>query len=347
MTQLNKYFIIAISLSLFFSFGCKKEAAKTLKPEIALAKPIRVLAIQLQPFASTRKIVGSTYAIEDLIISCQTAPGGIIENVRVELGQAVSSGETLAIVDQESAKAQLLSASSNYQLALTNFKMQESLYASKAISEQQYKSFKTQVAVAQSGFALAKLQYENTSIKSPINGVITDQFAHQGEYISIGKPIFRVINRSVIKVKFGISEEELKFIKKNMYISIDFPNISGKSHQGIISSIGEIADNGAKTFPIEVKVTNSDLRIKPGMLCSIRLIKNRFDHIAVIPQDSILEEGIKSVFVVSNNIVHKKKIEIIGLEEDKAAVRGVEPGDQLVIIGQKTLNEGEKVKVIN
>lgn len=341
--NLKKYTIpILILATLMVASGCNKK--KIQETAIVIIKPVKIQTIKSQPFTSTRKITGTAYAIQDVLISAQA--NGNVDRISVNMGDMVASGSVLAIVDQEMARAQLMSASSNYQLAYTNYQMQEQLYTKKLTSEQQYKTVKTQMTMALSQLELAKLQYKNTFIKSPIRGIISDLLVKQGEFINAGKAIFRVVDISQIKIKAGIAEEDLGSIPKHTRVDVYFPTISPDPFIGIVSAISPIADQNSKTFTAEIIVPNYGQKIKAGMLCTVRIVKSRFNQVAVIPQDSILEERTKSVFVVAGNIAHKKSVEVLGVEGDLAAVSGISDGEKIVISGQKSLNTNDSVKIV-
>lgn len=337
------YFITFMIVILVGSLiGCK--AKKAVQSESVLAKPVKVIDATLKPFESKRKISATSYAGKDVIISSQA--NGVLEQVNVQLGDKITAGSVLAVVDPEMARAQLESASSNYQLALTNFQMQDQLYAKKLTSDQQYKTVKNQLAVAKSQFELAQLQFKNTRIVSPIDGILSAQYADQGEFIVTGKPVFNVVDISQIKVIIGVSGDELRYLQPQARVVVTFPTISDKPFIGTIRSIGTTAESSNQTFPIEIYVNNPNQRIKPGLLGFVQIIKAYFYQAVIIPQDAIIEDTVKTVFVVKDQKVYKKAIKVLGIDDDQVAVLGLQSHEKIVIVGQNGLSEGDLVKVI-
>ncbi|MFO7934419.1 MAG: efflux RND transporter periplasmic adaptor subunit [Bacteroidales bacterium] len=108
------------------------------------------------------------------------ATPGRIDKIHVEAGDRVSKGQTLIEMD----RSNLIQAKSQLQNARSNFRRLDTLYQLESISEQKYEQAKTQYEVAKE--KVESLQ-ENTTMQSPINGIVTSRYYEAKEMYS-GQP---------------------------------------------------------------------------------------------------------------------------------------------------------------
>ena len=87
--------------------------------------------------------------------------------------------------------------------------------------------------------------------------------------------------------------------------------------------------------------------LRPGMIVRAHLIRREVEEAIAVPFFTIIdrEEG-KAVFVVDNGVARARPIEYGTFEKGLVEIRsGLEPGDKLIIVGQRGLVEGQKVEV--
>jgi len=170
-----------------------------------------------------------------------------------------------------------------------------------------------------------------------------------GDTISLGMPIATIIDIRKLRVLVGISSQEIPKVKKGQEVEIKidaYPNLNLK---GRVSFIGPQADLSSRTFPIEIKVKNTnDKKLKPGMIARANILVAKEDNIIVIPQDSILNvDGKQVVYVVHENRAVMREITVTKVfENEVCACQNLKPGELLVITGQQNLVEGVLVTII-
>lgn len=103
-------------------------------------------------------------------------------------------------------------------------------------------------------------------------------------------------------------------------------------------------------IPVEIKIANSDERVRPGMFARVTMSFGHMDHV-VAPDRSIVKQsgaGDRYIYVCKDGKVSYQKVELGRRMGDKyEIISGVEDGDQVVITGQSRLTNGMEVEIEN
>jgi membrane fusion protein (multidrug efflux system) len=102
------------------------------------------------------------------------------------------------------------------------------------------------------------------------------------------------------------------------------------------------------TFDAQVTVKNPKGRLRPGMVADVVMEGRVFYNAILVPQEAVIERlGDKVVYVVEDEHAIEKIVMVEGTSKGKALIgKGINPGDLVVIVGQKGLRHGLKVKVL-
>lgn len=120
-------------------------------------------------------------------------------------------------------------------------------------------------------------QLNKTNIINPVTGSVLSKYADAGEFTSIGKPLYKIANLSVMKLRAYITGSQLAQVKLNQQVKVMVDDGNGKMREmkGIISWISDKAEFTPKTiqtkderanlvYAIKVNVVNDGL-LKIGM----------------------------------------------------------------------------------
>lgn len=278
---------------------------------------------------------------------------GRIEKINVEVGDYVKSGDILGILTSkevtyaaDSAKAQLDSAKENLVLAEDALKKAQALFNASSISKRSYDEVKTQYEVASNSYKRASeglklqnnLKQENKLIANA-EGYIVKVMFEEDEMISQGVPL--VVVRSDSKImNIGVTQEEIDLIKLGMEVEIDF---ASKKYTGNVTNIAEVADIETRTFEVEVSFEAPEIRL--GSIGKTKIAVKTYEGMT-LPIDVILNKGNDFVYVVENNKVIKKNIELGSIFSNKVQVNGLESGEQVISSNTNKIKAGDTIKVV-
>jgi RND family efflux transporter MFP subunit len=361
------YSQISVLILLVFALvtGCGKNEKETAQPSPAMeeeskkAVPVEVQMTKRENFTEKVKASGTVKAIYDVTVSSETS--GKVTEILADVGDWVERGQTIVAVDDElkrlafdQAKAQLLSAQSAYQKAKRDLERFEKLYQQKDISEYELENARLQEQtskanrdLAQAASDMAKRQLEDAQIKSPVSGQVAFKYVELGELVSPGMPVATVVNINQIKIEIGLSEMDVVKVEKGQKVRIMADIYPHQEFWGKVSAVGMKADQQTRTFPIEIKASNPEGKLKPGMVARIQIECKTLPDIVLVPQASVLYDSNQSfVFVVNGDIAYKRVISLGSRQDDEFVVlKGLEDGENLVVEGQNLLEEGTKIEI--
>lgn len=138
-------------------------------------------------------------------------------------------------------------------------------------------SVAAELSVYESKKATINEQLTRSSVKSPLSGTIIEKYSETGEMTAAGKPLAKIADLSVMKLKAYVSGSQIGKIKigQECTVRIDDGNKGYKSFAGIISYISEKAEFTPKiiqtkeervtlVYAVTIEVPN-DGSIKSGM----------------------------------------------------------------------------------
>src|SRR5690606_17779323 len=124
-------------------------------------------------------------------------------------------------------------------------------------------------------------------------------------------------------------------------------NLKDDTLKAVITELSPAINESSRTFKGVMKVSNPDLKMRPGMLVKAEIVVEKRDSAIVIDRDLVQDKRRgKVVFVVERNTATEKRINT-GIETDSEVeiLSGLEPGDKLVVEGYEMLSNRTKVKV--
>lgn len=267
---------------------------------------------------------------------------GRIRDILVEVGQTVSKGQKLVQMDVANL--------SNLETQIDNqkriYKRVQELFNVGGASQQELDNAKMQLDVAQTNL---KNLTENTFLLSPISGVITERNYDDGDMYSGQKPVLTVMTINPVKILINVSESYYPQIKMGMPINVKFDVFEDQSFQGKVSLIYPTIDERTRTFSVEVKLNNSNNKVRPGMFARVNMEFGKAKRV-VVSDKAIVKQagsGAKFVYVYADGKVQFKQVEVgRRVDADYEILSGLSAGEQIVVAGQAKLVDGSAVNVI-
>lgn len=334
----NQRLFLLPAIMLVLLASCSGEKKNTVVEE---AKPkVKLETVHVQSVDQTQEF---TATVEPNIINniAPQAPGRI-QKLEVEVGDRVRAGQLLAIMDETNlrqTKVQL----ENQEL---EFKRIDELYKVGGASKSNWDALKTQLEVTRASY---KNLEENSKLISPIAGVVTARNYDSGDLYTGATPIYTVEQIRPVKLIVNVSETYFTYIKKGQDVDVKLDVYPGEIFKGKVSLVYPTIDASTRTFPVELKIDNSDERVRPGMFARVTLNFGILDHI-VVPDLAIVKQpgsGDRYVYVYENGKVLYNKVELGKRLGDRYEIlSGLTDGNRVVVSGQTRLVNGIEVEVV-
>ncbi len=353
----------ALLAALIFA-GCS--GADTASEEAPTVRTVRVETMVIQPttFDDLIEVTGTVDAMDDAVLSAQSA--GTVTSLK-ELGTFIPAGGGVAQLDPQLVQAALnqaqavkAQAQAQYDLAMDTFRRQESLYRDSIISALEFENIRTQrataqasVAQAQAAVAQAERQLALTRVTSPFGGTVEEHFVQRGEQVSPGVRVARVVSTGRVKVTAGVPERFAGDVAVGDAVEVRLDAYGGEARTGRITFVGSAVDPASRTFPIEVELNNAEGRLKPSMVATVAVRRARIERALVVPRAALQrDEDGQSLYVAvrtDSAIVAQRRIVTVGpgYGNDIVVERGLQPGDEVIVVGQNNVTENERLDIAN
>ncbi len=333
--------------------------------EQARTSAVRVETYVVEPvrFEDALQLTGTVEALDDATLSAQSA--GTVVSI-AERGAFVPAGGTVARLDPAEARAaaaqaqaQVASAQAQATLAEDAYERQLPLYRDSIISAAEFEGVRAQRAQAQAALAQAQAalvqaeqRLSNTRVASPFAGAVEERFVEEGEQVSPGQQVARVVNTRRVKVTGGVPESYAGQIEQGTAVRLRFPAYGGlEADTAAVTFVGSAIDPESRTFPIEIELSNPEQQLKPAMAVQLEVTREVIEDALVIPRSALLrdEEGLHAYVVAGADTAAVARLRTLTLGPEstgRVVVRtGLEAGDRVVVSGQNNLSPGEPVEV--
>lgn len=212
---------------------------------------------------------------------------GRIAKIHVKEGESVKAGQVLAQQDDAVDQARLAQLEADSQnmtnieagkasLAQKRMDLQklETAAARNAATELEVEHAKLDVKIAELSLEVAifeheqavrkyeeaKLQIDNMSLKSPINGSVEKVDVETGESVNALESVVRIVQIDPLWIDVPVPLARASTLARDGAAEVDFPDPDNMSVEGKIAFIGAVADAGSGTLRVRVEVPNKAKR---------------------------------------------------------------------------------------
>jgi len=274
--------------------------------------------------------------------------GGVIEQILVEEGDRVSTGQTLARLETDKLKLELARATASADKLEQDFKRNESVYQRNLISREAYERTKFELEAARAAADLARLALQESQIKAPFDGVVTARFIKRGNTIQAGLQAFRVTKLDRLQAALHVPERDIHKLRAGHPVKLTVDAWPGKVFDGAIIRVNPVVDAGSGTVKVTAQMKAGQTELKPGMFGRVEILYDKRDNAILVDRDAVLtEDAQQSVFVVNGGKARRRLIKT-GYSDayNYEVLEGLKAGDQVVTTGQSNLKDDAKVEAV-
>ncbi|MDQ0475812.1 MULTISPECIES: efflux RND transporter periplasmic adaptor subunit [Chryseobacterium] len=333
--------------------------------------------LEISNFVHNVEIQGNVTTDQDVKVQPQFS--GTL-SLFVKKGQNVKSGQVIGRVadgglrDQylqaqngvTAMKAQIAAAQSNTNLSKIAYEKQAALWKQKIGSEFQFLQAKANYEAAQKSVSAlnsqaagleraadaVKANLAKTAIVAPFSGVIDEVITQNGQIVSPGTDIVKLISLGTMRVEADVPESYLAKVRQGTSAKIFLPTLN-QTISSSVRLVGNYINPTNRTFKIEIPISNNGGVIKPNLLAQVKIEDYVNPNAIQVGQQYIYEDASKRSYVfVASNIKGKdavaKKVFVNPGEKSENSVEittGLKAGDIIITDGSKNLSDGQKVKL--
>ena len=241
----------------------------------------------LEPEITT---IGNIQASSKSLISTQVA--GRVDKVLVDVGSTVKKGQAIVLIDNrlyavnlaeaqailETAKIEMLDAEKNFLRMQKLWQKPEGEAPSIPLkrfedAKAKYEQATAQAKKAQENYNRAQLYFEEATIKSPYDGVVTKKIVDVGETIAT-QPVTNVMEIQALHplyLEFSIPQAYMTYLHLGSPLRYEIDGITLNNSKAQIDLFYPNLDEKTRSLRCRAVLDNKDFKIRPGSLAKVTL----------------------------------------------------------------------------
>ena len=283
--------------------------------------------------------------------------GGQILSRNVNMGAHVHAGDVLMVIDARDVQQQanatsagVSSARAQLELAQTNLKRYEELYAAQAVSEAMLDQYRTNARAAEAAYrqALAQNAVSSnalgyTNLIAGADGVISNITAEEGQIVAAGQTVMMLTQDGEREVEIAVPESQLSAVSIGMPAAVTL----WANHAALTGYVRELSpapDAASRTYAARIALTDAPADLPLGMTARVFLGEDTAKG-AVIPLSALYQTGdTAGVYIVEDGTARLVPVAVTAFHNSDAVVTGLPAGAVVVTAGVHQLRDGEKVR---
>ncbi len=343
-------------------FGCNR--AKGDNGNKKRAVPVEIQAASTGTLVYEVRLAGEILA--DVEVRVFSLIPERITKLKFEEGDRVKKGQVLAVIKPgalwqavRQAKAGLAASKTQRKLAKIELDRARQLFRSRTVAQAVVQRARAQFNVAdaqvqQMSAAVGQTfsTIANVVIKAPISGVVGQRFLSRGDLAGPGVPLCTIIQTRSVRVKAMATEFDLVKLRKNQPVRVTVPAFKKRQWLGKVDYISPIMDRRTRATWVTVLVKNPGDALRPGMFADLVVTTGRRTGVILIPARGVIrrinERGKVDflVYLARQGRAQRKKVEIGRRQGGNIEiVRGIAPGDPVIVLGNHKLRDKSRVRL--
>jgi RND family efflux transporter MFP subunit len=295
----------------------------------------------------------------------------------VDIGDRLTRGQLVALLDDEEyqqqviqaeadlgvAKANLEEAASAQELAGKEFERAKALHekgilsdaeleaaqATFAARDARFKVTRAQLANQQAALETSKVRLSYTRIRAAWETggdvrFVGERFVNPGAMLSSNTAILSVIELQPITAVIHVTEKDYFRLRPEQAVVLTIGAFAGRDFQGRVSRVAPLLKETSREARVEIDVDNPDGALKPGMFVNARIEFTTKADAIIVPTSALVNRGsLQGVFLA--DLENRKAVfrpATVGIVEgDRAEI--VEPADlagHVITLGHHLLENG-------
>jgi RND family efflux transporter MFP subunit len=189
----------------------------------------------------------------------------------------------------------------------------------------------------------AEYATEQSEIRAPFSGVVTERFAQRGEYLQLGGAVVRLVNTDDVEVRATAALAFAGNVKAGQVTAL---RVAGEEKRGTVRAVVPVGDDRSRQFEVRIGLAKAQWPVGTAVEVSVPTGADR--TAVVVPRDALVIRQSHSYVmrVAWNGTVERREVEPGTTVDDVVEIRsGVAAGDRLVVRGAERLEAGQAITI--
>ncbi len=305
--------------------------------------PVSVMEVKPQPFQAFIDVQASIVGDENVVATPQTM--GTVRRVLARVGQHVSRGQILAVLDASALDQQIAAQDAQVGLLKSLYEKQQKLWAQQIGTEVQLLSAKANFEAATRQRAAIVAQRNMYSITAPISGTVDQVDIKEGDAAAPGGHGVRIVNAARLKAEANLGESYLGKVHAGNPVTLIFPDVND-SLKAKLDFVAQSVDPMSRAFKVQVNLGWS-AKLHPNMSARMKIANYGAEGALVVPVAAVQKTGEGDMVFVAEG----KEAKAVPVQTGRSAdgmieiLSGLKAGDRVVTAGYEELYNGTVIVV--
>ena len=214
-----------------------------------------------------------------IVVNGKTAPARIVRlaaetdgrivHIGAKRGASLEQGDIIVRLDERDRSARLSQAQATVKQREVEYEARERLKSESYVSEAQLQESLALLEMARAELTRAKLDLEYMTIRAPFAGALQARAVEVGDFVKRGDPIATYVDNRTLIVSADLSEFDARFV--TVGDTAEAALATGETVRGRIRYVAPVADEGTRTFGVELEVDNTDRALRAGGTAELRI----------------------------------------------------------------------------
>ena len=342
--------------------------------EAAEEEPAVVVSVELaqankQDLSETATALGTLFAQQQAVVSSKVS--GQIRAMAQLRNKTVRAGETLATFESIEFSGQLAQAEKDLHAAAAArgaaknlVERRKALLQAGGISQKETEASELDFDTADENLRFAERTVEllrgsaktsakmpdQATIRAPFSGVVTEQFAYEGEYVTPGTKLVSVADLNQIIVKAAFADLVVAQLHEGDEVDVVTLDQPDRQLVGVISLLSRVADPAARTVEVWVSLPNKDGSLRPGTAARLTVHTKTVRDAIVVPLSAVTLSASTQrtgtvMLVDAESVAHEHEVTLgVRSTDGYQVLEGLTGGETVVVEGNYALPDKTKVK---
>ncbi len=276
---------------------------------------------------------------------------GVVQALMAEEGDSVKAGDPLLNIENDEYRFRVEQTAAATDNLRSRYERLEKMVAEELATEEEIQAARSDLASAEADEGLARLSFSYTTVTAPFSGQVTERLVDVGQNISNGDPLFVMADFEPLLAKVHVPSREFKRLQQNQAVELVLDS-NGLRLTGHIKLISPVIDPTSGTIKITVEVSEYPAGTRPGEFAQVQIVTEKRDGATLVPRGAVLTDKGESVVYVplekDDKLSAERRIVEVGFTDDDHVqiLSGLEPGETVVIKGQRSLKHGAPLKIL-
>jgi RND family efflux transporter MFP subunit len=212
---------------------------------------------------------------------------------------------------------------------------------------------RAQVIRARAELETARIRLGYTQVKADWGSgseqrVVAERYVDEGETLGPNAQLLRIVELNPMKGVFFVTERDYALLRPGQPASLTTDAYPDERFDAKIVRISPVFKEHTRQARVELKVENSDMRLKPGLFVRVDVVLQRSESVTIVPEQALVKrDGLDGVFVVvAGNLVSWRPVSIGFRQSKRVAVKGEGIEGRVVVLGQQLLDDSSTISIV-